>query len=205
MRLRVLCLLACALAAVSVGVSSALAAPRKHCYDDPHARVGNDTTWACVDSYTVNGNTVAYGDPGFNADSPDTIVPDPGFTYSWSWNRTVYYGRFYPTTTDGANQESASFNLNGRQIQFRSSLTHLWGAEVYNQHVSWGCDYQTCGGGTLWGSSVSGSGFMAADVLYKPWFQWSFSYFAGAYSDPKVSSTTVRCNSAYTAACYFGS
>jgi len=118
---------------------------------------------------------------------------------------TVYYGRYYPAQTDGANQEAASLNINGRQIQFRSSLTHLWGTSIYNQHVNWGCGYQTCGGGTLWGTSVSGNGYMAADVLYQPWFQWGFTESGvGALSDPKVTSPTVRCNSTYTAPCYFG-
>jgi hypothetical protein len=213
MKLRTLCVLVCVLAAaVSLAASPALGAPKKHCYDDAKARVGNGSTWACVDSYTVNGKTVNYGDPGFNPDNPnaplsaDGTVPDPGATYSWGWNKTVYYGRYYPTTTDGANQESASFNLNGRQIQFRSSLTHLSGVSIYNQHVYWGCEYAQCGGGTLWGSSVSQSGYMGADVLYKPWFQWAFSTSLGySYYNPKVYAPTVRCNSAYTSPCWFGS
>jgi hypothetical protein len=212
MRLRILLVLVCASAMALAITTASAAAARKHCDSDPNAKIANGPMWTCVDSYTVNGKTVHYGDPGFNATA--ALSPDPnspigdggGSVFSWGWNMTVYYGRYYPETTDGANVESASFNLNGRQIQFRSSLTHQWGLGIYAQHVYWGCEYQTCGGSTLWGSSVSQNGYMAADVLYKPWFQWAFTTTGGySYYDPKVTTpTNVRCNSAYTYPCSFG-
>ena len=43
------------------------------------------------------------------------------------------------------------------------------------------------------------------DVLYKPWFQWGFTETGvGALANPKVTAPNVRCNSANTAPCAFG-